>query len=79
MIKRNVLVAVAVGVVMGWIAGGMGSSAQSPLFPIPTHTLSSPSGCHWEIVEAGGAAMLLNQCDGETWFYVDGAWRAIRR
>ena len=72
--KRNMLVAV-VGLVLGWFAG-MGSSAQSSQFPQqPSYRFE----CHWEIAEAGGAAMLLNQCNGETWFYVDGAWRAIRR
>lgn len=75
--KRNVLVAVIVGVVLGWVVAGMGSSAQSSQFPIPQYP--PPSGCHWEIAEAGGAAMLLNQCNGEAWFYVDGTWRAIRR
>lgn len=31
--KRNVLVAAAVGIVLGWFAAGMGSSAQSVAVP----------------------------------------------
>ena len=72
--KRNVLVAAAVGIVLGWFAAGMGSSAQSSQFPIPQY---APS-CHWEIAEAGGAAMLLNKCNGEAWMYVNGEWRLSR-
>ena len=74
--KRNVLVAAVVGVVLGWIAAGMGSSAQSSQFPVPQYPSSY---CHYEIAAAGGAAMLLNQCNGNAWLYVNGEWRTIRR